>query len=687
MFVETFRKTALAALLCGAGSCAVAAVTAGTYEGQAMGKLSMVKAAVTLDAEGRLTDVKLDVSGETPALGGAAAEQMGPAFVRHQSTAVDGVSGATVSSEAIRKAVTAAIEKAGGDPKKYDVKVARKIGPSETMTADIVVVGAGASGTAAALAAAESGAKVIVLEKAPAVGGAGQIASGLFAVDSSLQKAKFKNNPELLKQLTADELYKQLMDYNHYLSNAKITRRVIDQSASTVDWLQGHGAKLELIDWNPQQGQNPYPIRWRIYHRYQDNHTAFVNMYKSLEKMGGKLLTSTRAYDLEQDKDGNVTAVIAEKADGGKLTIKTKALVLATGGYGGDMKRLSEKMESKQLTNRIAWANNGEGIDMALKAGAQKMGENSALIHAAEFDGLTTSSAGAHGMIDSNLLVRVLKTPLLWVDPAGHRFCNEELIYDTVYWANAGYSVGGKYFVVVDGKTLDAYTADKLPFEVSGAGPANPPGKGDFRAFAEEAVRQGVGFKADTLEELAKKAGFDSGFTKQVADYNKAVETKKDPFGKPAEFLQFGVKEGPFYAFRAKVVSLSTLGGLRVNENMQVLDGDYRTIGGLYATGNNAYGFYSTPSYPPYQGLALGFAYNSGRIAGMEAAKAVKAANELIAKRGLDGCLTLSDETRPMTGGLILKQGDIEVNCTVDTLLDLSRSELAARVAEVLFEG
>lgn len=111
-----------------------------------------------------------------------------------------------------------------------------------------------------------------------------------------------------------------------------------------------------------------------------------------------------------------------------------------------------------------------------------------------------------------------------------------------------------------------------------------------------------------------------------MADYNKAVETKKDPFGKPAEFLQFGVKEGPFYAFRAKVVSLSTLGGLRVNENMQVLDGDYHTIGGLYATGNNAYGFYSTPSYPPYQGLALGFAYNSGRIAGMEAAKAVKAA-------------------------------------------------------------
>lgn len=626
MIVKTFRMTAIAALFMGASAVASAGVTAGTFEGSAQGKLSTVTASVTLDADGRLADVKLDVSGETPELGGAAAAKMAPEMVANQSYAVDGVSGATVSSDAIRKAVKAAIEKAGADPAKYDVKVAKKVGPNETMTADVVVVGAGASGTAAAVAAAEAGAKVIVLEKAPSVGGAGKIASGLFAVESSLQKEKFKNDPALLAQLTVDELYTKLMDYNHYLSNASITRRVIEKSADTVDWMQKHGAKLELTDYNPQQGQNPYPIRWRIYHRYQDSGAAFKNMYASLGRMGGKLLTSTRAYDLEQDKDGNVTAVIAEKADDGKLTIKTKAVILASGGYGGDAKRLHEKMESDQITNRIAWANNGEGIDMALKAGAQKMGENHALIHAAEFDGLETSASTGHGMVESNVLVRVLKTPLLWVDPAGHRFCNEELIYDTVYWANAGYSVGGKYFIVADAKTLDAYTEGELPFEVSGAGPDNPTGKGDFRALAEEAVRQGVGFKADTIEELGRITGFDKGFAQQVADYNKAVETKKDPLGKPAEFLKFGVKEGPFYAFRAKVVSLSTLGGLRVNHNMQVLNKDCRTIGGLYAVGNNAYGFYSTPSYPPYQGLALGFSWNSGRIAGEEAAKAVKAA-------------------------------------------------------------
>lgn len=621
MLLQTFRRTALAALLLGASACAFAAVE---HQGEAQGKLSVVRAAVVVDEGGRLADVRIDVSGETPELGGAAAKQMAPAIVKNQSFAVDGVSGATVTSDAIRKAVAAAIAKAGLDPERYNVKVAKKVGPDETISADIVVVGAGASGTAAAVTAAQKGAKVVVLEKAPSVGGAGKIASGLFAVESPLQKAKFKKDPELLKVLTKDNLYRELMDYNHYLNSAQITRRVIDESPATVEWMQKLGAKLELIDWNPQQGQNPYPLRWRIYHRYVDNAGAFNAMYDAFGKLGGRLLTQTRAYDLEQDKDGNVTAVIAEKADGGKLTVKTKAVILASGGYGGDAKHLAGTMESQNLTNRIAWANNGEGLAMAWKAGAEKMGEGSALIHAAEFDGLATSAAGEHGMVDANLLVRVLKTPLLWVDPAGKRFANEELIYDTVYWANAGYSVGGKYFVVVDAKTLDAYTADKLPFEVSGAGPANPTGKGDFRALMEEAVRQGVAVKADTLEDLARKAGFTPDFVGQVAAYNHAVETGKDPFGKPAEFLKFKVETGPFYAARAKVVSLSSLGGVRVNEKFEALGANYQPVKGLYATGNNAYGFYSVPSYPPYQGLALGFAWNSGRIAGSEAAEYVK---------------------------------------------------------------
>ena len=98
MITKSFRMTAVAALLCGVSAMAVAAVAAGTYEGTAQGKLSTVKAAVTLSQDGRITDVKLDVSGETPELGGAAAKKMAPAIVEHQSTAVDGMSGATAVS-------------------------------------------------------------------------------------------------------------------------------------------------------------------------------------------------------------------------------------------------------------------------------------------------------------------------------------------------------------------------------------------------------------------------------------------------------------------------------------------------------------------------------------------------------------------------------------------------------------
>ncbi|MDO5531395.1 FAD-dependent oxidoreductase [Sutterella sp.] len=635
-----------------------AAVTAGTYEAEAAGKLSPVRASVTVDASGRITDLSVDVSGETPDLGGAAAKQMVPAILEHQSTAVDGVSGATVSSEAIRSAVVAALAKAGADPKAYDVKVEKAALPAEEITTDVVVIGAGASGTAAALAAAEAGVRVTVLEKAPAAGGASKIAMGLFAVESSLMKEKYGSDPELMKVLTKDNLYRELMDYNHYLSNARITRKVIDLSASTVDWLKGYGVDLRIDDKNLQQGQNPYPLRWRIYHQYVDSPKAFENMYAALGEMGGELITGARAYDIETAPDGSVSAVIAEKSGGAKLTVHAKAVIIASGGFGGDAKHLSRALETENVTNRIAWSNNGEGLEMAWKAGAQKLGEGDILIHGAEFDGLASSaSKGGAQMQDSNLLVRVLKTPLMWVDTSGKRFANEELIYDTVLWANAAYSAGGKYFVVCDAATLDTYTADALPFEVSGAGPLNPEGKGDFRALAEEAVRQGVGFKADTLEELAKLTGFEAGFEREVADYNEAVRTGSDPYGKPAEFLKFTVEKGPFYAFRARVVSLSTLGGVRVNENMQALNGSGEVVKGLYAVGNNAYGFYSAPSYPPYQGLALGFAYNSGRIAGADAAAKVKNADCPLSSPAPGASLCQPDEA-PASGPPLSPQGN-----------------------------
>ena len=572
MITKSFRMTAVAALLCGVSAMAVAAVAAGTYEGAAQGKLSTVKAAVTLSQDGRITDVKLDVSGETPELGGAAAKKMAPAIVEHQSTAVDGMSGATVSSEAIRKAVAAAIEKAGADPKKYDVKVAKTVGADETLTADIVVVGAGASGTAAAVTAAEAGAKVIVLEKGPAVGGAGKLASGLFAVESSMQKAKYKNNPELLSQLTKDQLFKQLMDYNHYLSSASITRRVIDESSSTVDWMNKHGAKLELIDWNPQQGQNPYPIRWRIYHRYVDNAGAFKNMYDAFGKLGGKLLLQTRAYDLTQDKDGNVTAVIAEKADGGKLTIKTSAVILASGGYGADQSLLPPKMKSFLFYG--VDGETGDGLKMGEAIGAATI--NMDLVKQYPQGVETRPHHGLAATASSTDTMK--KSGAIYVNRDGKRFVDE----------NAGLGVltdktieqpGSIAYIVMDDAAWKQYVAKSLEDKlVPSAESLNEWTKIVNNGHPVMAVSK-------SLEDAAKQMGIDpKGLEATVKHWNDMVKAGSDKdFSRR---LTGGLAEGGTWRIvEQKVRYQTTLGGLKADGAMRILKKDGSAIPGLYGAG------------------------------------------------------------------------------------------------------
>ncbi|WJV63886.1 FAD-dependent oxidoreductase [Pectobacteriaceae bacterium CE70] len=587
------------------------AIVAGSYTASAQGKDSEVKVTVDVDKKGKISNVAVDASKETPELGGVAGPEVGKAIVDYQSLDVDGITGATETSNAVKRATEAALLQAGVDISAYKKKVVKSTGANEETTTDIVVIGGGASGTAAALAAAEKGVKVIVLEKAPAVGGAGKLASGLFAVESSLEKAKKIN-------FTTDELYKRLMDYNHYLSNAALTREVINKSGSTISWLQKYGVETYLSDKNPQQAQNKDPIRWQIYHHYKDTGAAFKNMYAHFEQMGGKLFTRTTGNSLIKNEKGDVVGVIATKADGGKLSVHAKAVILATGGFGGNKKMLSDVMLTPNIS-LLSWANSGEGVKMAWEAGAAKWNLQSALLHANKLVGVDAQKGS--GFNDSPL-IRLLKSPLLWVDVTGNRFADEGLVYDTAYWSNATYSVGGSYFIIVDTPTLQAFSKGKLPFDISGAGAPNPTQPGDFVALSEGGVKSGNIIKGDTLEELAKNTGMaPEKLTATIARYNMAVSSKKDvQFLKSGRYLVFPVSKGPFYALKAQDVSLSTLGGVRVNEKLEATDSNVKPISGLYVVGNDAAGFYSTPTYPPYQGLANGYAYNTGRIAGENAA-------------------------------------------------------------------
>ncbi|MEE3664146.1 FAD-dependent oxidoreductase [Brenneria sp. g21c3] len=627
---STYKRRLTAILLaCGMLGSAQAAITAGQYSAAQKGNEGIVGVTVTVDAQGVIKDIAVDASKETPELGGKAGPEVGKAIVEHQSLNVDGVTGATMTSNAVKKAVADALVKAGADVARYQQKVAKQ-GQDEETRVDVVVVGGGVSGTAAALAAAEKGASVLVIEKMPVLGGAGRMASGFTAVESSLQKAKGM-------KYTAAELTQRLLEYNQYLSNGPLTKRIVDKSASTVDWMIKHGVELEIVETtrdaklsSVQQAHLEDPIKSDVYHRIKNGgEAAYKTLYDEFAKLGGKVLTKTVGKSLIQDDQGKVVGLIAEKADGGKLTVHAKAVILASGGFGANKKMLDEAMLTANIFP-LAWPNMGEGLQMAWQAGGAKWDMQSALIHAAQLVDIEPSEGAHHGggaaaALDSPL-IWLLKSPLLWVDVVGERFADEGHIYDTAFWANVAYSVGGHYYIVVDTPTLQSFTKNAMPFPLSGAGPANPPKPGDFVALAEAGTRGGTSksiLKGKDIAELAAHMGIaPERLQATVERYNGHVKGKQDKdFGKKAEYLAYGVEKGPFYAFKAVVVSLSSLGGVRVNADLQVTNADLQPIEGLYAVGNNAAGFYSVPGYPPYQGLANGFALNSGRIAGEHAAQ------------------------------------------------------------------
>jgi len=622
------RATSVIALIlgCSLGFSADAAVTAGDYTAAAKGLESDVKVTVSIDQSGTIKNIVADASGETPELGGVAGPQVAKSIVERQSLDVDGMTGATETSDAVKQATKAALLKAGADIDKYSGGAAKNAAPvaDEEKTVDVVVMGGGTSGTAAALAAVEQGAKVLVVEKSAVVGGSGNMASGFFAVESALQKSEGM-------KYTAAELTHRLLEYNQYLSNGPLTEAIVNKSGSTADWIAQHGVKFIIKsvakDTNQeQQAHRDDPIKSDIYHHYLDTHAAYQSLYASFQQSGGELMKNTAATALIQDKDGTVTGLIAQKADGGKLIVHAKAVIIASGGFGGNETMIREVMNTPNV-HVLAWPNQGEGTKMAWTAGGAQWNLHSALIHACKLVGITSSSTADQGHAENDSpLIWLLKSPLLWVDANGQRFGDEGLVYDTAYWANVSYSVGGKYYIILDTKTLDAYTKKTFPFVLSGAGPANPPKGGDFRALADAAVDGGKNkniFKGQTLAELAKNMGVEAGQLEQtVSHYNELVKAKSDPdFGKKPAYLVYPVKSGPFYAFETQVVSLSSIGGVRVNAKLQVTDINAKPIPGLYAVGNVAAGFYSGPGYPPYEGLANGFALNSGRIAGENAAQ------------------------------------------------------------------
>lgn len=476
------------------------------------------------------------------------------------------------------------------------------------METDVVVIGSGVSGLAAALTAAEGGARVVVFEKQRSMGGSSNFFQGIFAVESAMQRERYID-------YSRDEAFTNFMEYSHWRANARLVRAFVDESAGTIAWLQRQG--VEFVDATINMPDAP-----RTYHVVKGDGASVVKILatKAREKGVDLRLASPVKQIL---KEGNrITGVIAE-VDGEDVEVAAKAVIVASGGYANNKEWIRKYAGYDLGVNMIPIGNvdkMGDGIRMAWEAGAAEEGMGT-------LETFRTGPVGPDFAAKSQIEFAAVQ-PDLWVDPRGERFCDEGIaFYDTsIGNANARYKEGYTFSIFDDSikerllaKGIDRNVAwEYLP----GSRPVGI--DKEMRAALEKG--SGEVFEADSVEELAQKIGADPAVLKAtVEEYNRFCEKGHDDlFAKDPTYL-WPLSGPKFYAVRARTVFLGTLGGIKVNGKTEVVDKKNRVIPGLYAVGFDAGGMYGD-SYPikAGSGSSAGFATNSGRIAGRNAAKYVR---------------------------------------------------------------
>lgn len=486
------------------------------------------------------------------------------------------------------------------------------------MNYDVVVVGAGASGISAALSTSQNGAKVALLEKGDKFGGAGMFGSqGLFAVGS-------KDQLEHGEEYTIKDAYEEIMNYTHHSSNARMTKAILRESASTIDWMKENGLDSELVA-NTQEVHQNHP---RTYHQFIDKFNGFKRIMNNFIKAGGTLLTETTGKEIIQ-KNGKVAGVkVIYK--GKEKILNTKTVILADGGFVGNKDEVDKyaKVNGEDMYSMGERKAVGDGLRMLKEVGGvnnyKRIFEN----HAA------TVFSKKNPKWHNNTIFTLTNLPTLWIDKEGKRFTNEDIVYDFALWGDTVYQAGGYYYFLLDQKLVNYLKSNSLNWTNSFErtfrlldGQSMTYKVGPFKNIEndlQEAINEGAAYKADSLDELAKKAGLDeAALQESIKRYNHLVKEGEDTdFYKDSRFMSVPVKSQPFYAIRANSTTLGTVGGGLVNEDFQALTADRKIIPGVYVVGNNAGGLFDS-SYPTIEGLSNAFAWNSGRIAGRVAAKLI----------------------------------------------------------------
>ena len=613
-----------------AEAAATAADGIASAQGQGIGIDGPVVVEVKADAS-KIYEVNILQQNETPGIGSVAVEKLPGAIVEANSLEVDGITGATVSSTAIKTAVTEALTAMGFDPAAYAgaAAPAEEAAPAEkaaeTLDCDVVVIGAGGAGMTAAITASDEGANVIILESTSFPGGNSVRSTGgmnagptewrnmnefgeAAGVEATLKKvANYPDNERIqeLGKIVEEQWAAYQADPQGYFDTSELfqldtliggggmndpalVKKLVESSPDAIDWLDSLDPEIVLHNVAAFGGASVKRI-----HRPVDENGKVVSvgayvvplLQQNLEKRGIKLLTDTPATEILMD-NGAAVGVKAEGPDA-SYTINAKAVVIASGGFGANndmIKAVRPDLDGFITTN--APGIQGQGIRMAQAVGADTVDMEQIQLHPTVHVEGTSAVLITEGLRGDGAIL---------VNQEGERFFDEVSTRDKVSAAEFE-QTGGYAWLIVDSRMSDASNV------------------------IQGYINKGYAETGDTVEALAEAIGAPAEtLVNTMTNWNACVEQKSDPeFGRVS--FANPLDQAPFYAIKVQPGIHHTMGGIKINDNAQVIDTDGNVIAGLFAAGEVTGGVHGNNRLG---GNAVADFTIFGRIAGQNAADLV----------------------------------------------------------------
>lgn len=574
---------------------------AGTYTASAPGLKGDVTVEVTFTADA-LEKVEITDHQETPGIGTNAVDKLPDEIVKTQSLGVDAVAGATITSDAILAAVADCVAQAGGDAEALKAVKAETTTEKtvENLSADLVIIGGGAAGMTACMRAEELDLSVILVEKMPFMGGAISISGGNQVVmGSDLQKNAGVTDDSV------QSMYEDFMKNGADLNVPELLTLYAEHVGETSDWLQAQGVTFDTEGGLHQLAEYSH-----------DRELAYTGsgagaaeaMRQAIAATDATVLLETRAAELLTDENGAVTGVKAS-SDSTDYTIEAKAVLIATGGYGNNKELLTEEMQQALYYGPVS--STGDGVIMATAEGIDA--DTRLMEYGKRYpNGIEVSQGIAKSTIGGNITGWTMSAIL--VNSQGQRVVNEKASNRTILETELKQE-GQMLYLLMDEETFSVWKT-----KLGGAGISQEDIDGYLKLNGSAAP---VFIHGDSLEEVAETAGMDPDTLKATVDtYNGYVQSGKDEeFGRPADFMTMEIGDGPYYLVEQKPRFATTMGGLVVNDLLEVQNTSAKTITGLYAAGEVIGGVMGDDSP---SGANNGLAVTSGKLAAEQIAKTLQ---------------------------------------------------------------